>query len=150
MHAALTSRVPCIPGVSPRPAHAGPALRIALWASLVSVTLLLAGTTPLMGAPVFLANSQAGDATSFSYQRSVFRDGSDYFWAFYFDGTNTYYERSDDTTGASWTGTPALLAARIASALSPMRRMTSGCGPMNLTRQLSQISAKWASSARKP
>jgi len=39
-------------------------------------------------------------------------------------------------------GTPASFIARRASTLSPIRRITSGRGPMNLMLQASQISAK--------
>ena len=47
-------------------------------------------------------------------------------------------------------GKPAAFIARRASILSPIKRMTSGRGPMNLMLQASQISAKYDDSARKP
>ena len=47
-------------------------------------------------------------------------------------------------------GTPAPRMMRRASALSPMLRMLSGGGPMNVTRQASQTSASAWLSARNP
>ena len=48
------------------------------------------------------------------------------------------------------TGTPAFFIVSRALALSPIIRMLSGDGPMNVILQFSQISAKWAFSARNP
>jgi len=47
-------------------------------------------------------------------------------------------------------GTPASIAVRKASALSPIRRITSGPGPMNVSPHSRDTSAKWADSARNP
>ncbi len=48
------------------------------------------------------------------------------------------------------TGTPAFFIARRARALSPIRRMTCGLGPMNLMWHASHTSARYALSDRKP
>ncbi|KPJ59745.1 MAG: hypothetical protein AMJ46_09610 [Latescibacteria bacterium DG_63] len=108
MHAALSSRASYDPGVAQRLTQARTAPWKGLWASFVSVIILLLSAGTLMGAPTSVASSQAGDATSLTYQRKIFRDGSGNFWVFFFDGSHTYYTRSDDTTGASWTGIPVL------------------------------------------
>ena len=71
---------------------------------------LLAGPAYVSAAPVNVATSMSQQATSMSYQRKLFRDSSGYFWVFYYDGGNTLYERSNDTTGTSWTRTPVLFA----------------------------------------
>ena len=47
-------------------------------------------------------------------------------------------------------GTPASVIALRAETLSPMRRMTSGCGPIHVRPHCSTISAKPAFSDRKP
>jgi len=47
-------------------------------------------------------------------------------------------------------GTPAASIVSRARALSPIRRMTLGLGPMNRRWQASHTSAKCADSARKP
>jgi hypothetical protein len=47
-------------------------------------------------------------------------------------------------------GTPAAFAVSRARALSPMRRMASGGGPMNVSRHSPTISAKCGFSERKP
>lgn len=73
--------------------------------------LLLAVTASVSAAPVNVAISSSEQATSMSYQRKLFRDSGGYFWLFYFDGGNTRYERSNDTTGASWTRPPVLFAS---------------------------------------
>ena len=41
-------------------------------------------------------------ATAYSQQRKCLRDANNYYWACYYDDTNTVIERSDDTTGATW------------------------------------------------
>jgi hypothetical protein len=48
------------------------------------------------------------------------------------------------------TGMPSFLAVRLASILSPMRRMCSAFGPMNWTPCSARISANRAFSDRKP
>jgi hypothetical protein len=48
------------------------------------------------------------------------------------------------------TGTPACLAITRACALSPIKRIASGEGPMNVRPQARQMSAKAGFSARKP
>ena len=48
------------------------------------------------------------------------------------------------------TGTPAFLAAALASSLFPMRAMVSAEGPMNTSPAFSQARAKEAFSERKP
>jgi hypothetical protein len=85
--------------------------RAILATSAFSIVLLLATTGPLIGAPVVVDISQSSQAPAQSYQRKLWRDSRYYFWTFYFDGTNTYYERSDDTTGATWVGTRQLFFA---------------------------------------
>ena len=59
---------------------------------------------------------------------------------------------SSSSSGAEpgTTGTPASIIVRRASALSPMRRICSGVGPMKTRPLRSQISANSAFSARKP
>ena len=47
-------------------------------------------------------------------------------------------------------GTPAFSIAARADTLSPIRRMTSGCGPIQCRPHFFTTSAKWAFSARKP
>jgi hypothetical protein len=47
-------------------------------------------------------------------------------------------------------GTPAAFMARMASTLSPIRRITSGVGPMNTKPDFSTRSAKSAFSERNP
>ena len=47
-------------------------------------------------------------------------------------------------------GTPAFFIARRARALSPIRRMTCGSGPMKRMWQASQTSARYALSERNP
>ena len=47
-------------------------------------------------------------------------------------------------------GTPAFFITRRARALSPIKRITCGSGPMNLMWQASQTSARYALSERKP
>ena len=47
-------------------------------------------------------------------------------------------------------GTPAFFAVSRATALSPMSRMASGVGPMNVRPHSRAISANAAFSARKP
>ena len=58
------------------------------------------------------------------------------------------------SSSGSWlpgsTGTPAALAVCRALALSPIRRMTSGRGPIQPILHSSSTSAKWAFSARNP
>ena len=63
------------------------------------------------------------------------------------------YEEPSSFNGASLpgtTGTPACLAMTRAWALSPISRMASGEGPMNVRPQARQMSAKDGFSARKP
>ena len=72
--------------------------------------LLLVGPASVSAAPVNVATSLSQQAVSMSYQRKLFRDSGGYFWLFYYDGGNTLYERTNDTTGASWT-MPAVLFA---------------------------------------
>jgi hypothetical protein len=55
----------------------------------------------------------------------------------------------NDPVRARVTGTPALRAVARAMFLSPIARIASLLGPMNLMWQLSQTSAKCAFSARK-
>ena len=53
----------------------------------------------------------------------------------------------------SYLNVPAIISAAEvtrAETLSPMRRMTSGCGPIHLRPHCSTVSAKAAFSARKP
>ena len=50
----------------------------------------------------------------------------------------------------SYLNIPALLAARLAAILSPIRRMCSGRGPMKYTLCSPRISAKRAFSDKKP
>ena len=47
-------------------------------------------------------------------------------------------------------GTPAFSIAARADTLSPMRRITSGRGPIQCRPHFFTTSAKWAFSARKP
>jgi hypothetical protein len=47
-------------------------------------------------------------------------------------------------------GTPAFFITRRARALSPIRRITCGSGPMNLMWHASQTSARYALSERNP
>jgi hypothetical protein len=111
MRAALTSWTSRILKVSPRLTLAGRASGIVLCICIMSFALLLTTVEPLAGAPTPVAVSQSRDATSLGYQRKTFRDNGDYFWTFYSDGTDTYYKRSDDTTGASWTGATQLFSS---------------------------------------
>ena len=85
-------------------------MRLSLTA-LAFLVILLTSARPLIGAPAVVDASQSSQASAQSYQRKLFRGSSYYFWTFYFDGTNTYYERSDDSTGTSWTGTRQLFFA---------------------------------------
>jgi hypothetical protein len=77
-----------------------------IFLSLVSLwIIMIISTTQLEAAPSTIHTSSSNAATGISPYRHVFRDNGGYYWAFYYDGTNLVYERSDDTTGASWTGT---------------------------------------------
>ncbi|UCF79090.1 MAG: hypothetical protein JSW03_02210 [Candidatus Eiseniibacteriota bacterium] len=111
MNGAVTSGPSDVTGASPRSSRAGAPLRTGLWAHLVFAVLLLTSAGTVAAAPVYVADSQSGEATSLCYQRKTFRDDSGYFWIFYFDGTNTSYKRSDDTTGAAWLAASQLFYA---------------------------------------
>lgn len=56
--------------------------------------------------PTIVGQSSSAYASSYSYQRRVYFDGSDY-WSFYFDGSNTVYKYSMD--GRSWSGSSSTL-----------------------------------------
>ena len=86
-------------------------MRTTLATFALSILLFFLGATSLIGAPVVVDVSQSSGASAQSYQRKLIRDNHSYFWAFYFDGTDTRYKRSDDTTGASWTGASQLFFA---------------------------------------
>ncbi|MFH0778800.1 MAG: hypothetical protein V2A71_09240 [Candidatus Eisenbacteria bacterium] len=68
----------------------------------LTVALLATNTEDLRASSVVVTTSQSEDASALTCQRKLFRDSDGYFWDFYFDGTNTYLERSNDTTGTSW------------------------------------------------
>lgn len=77
---------------------------------LLGAGWLLFGPSQAWAGPVNVATSTSSQATAMSYQRKLFRDSSGYYWLFYFDGGNTRYERSNDTTGATWTMPSVLFA----------------------------------------
>jgi hypothetical protein len=108
MAAALIARTSYATKSYLRPNGERTALRLLLQTLMLCAGFLVTVTGIALAAPVAVQDSQSGDATALTYQRRVFRDSGYFLWAFYFDGTDTRYERSDDTTGASWTG-PAQL-----------------------------------------
>jgi hypothetical protein len=85
--------------------------RVRLLSLLALVIALVSVSGIAWAAPITVSTSTSQQATDLGYQRKTFRDTGGYFWAFYFNGTSTYLERSNDTTGAAWTGTPELLYA---------------------------------------
>ncbi len=58
--------------------------------------------TVAFGTLGWVVDSADSEATSMSYQRKMFYDGTN-FWSFYFNGTDTIYEYSSDG-GQTWTG----------------------------------------------
>lgn len=83
---------------------ARPGLLVSL--SLTVLFALACGTA--LAAPSTITSSRSDQALALLYQRNVFRDSEGYFWLFYFDGTDTYYMCSDDTSGTRWTSPPVL------------------------------------------
>ena len=82
-----------------------------IFLTVISLWIMIIISVPQLQAdPSTIDTSSSNASTAISPYRHFFRDSDGYYWAFYYDGSDLVYERSDDTTGASWTGTRTPMA----------------------------------------